>query len=73
MTNVPNTAQKRPFLDTKSAIELDGRLETTQNLFWAMHVCCPNILSYLDAGFEPRCCRKDLWITCYSLLLALEH
>ena len=58
-TIILKTAQKWPCLDTKSAIELDGRLETAQNLFVVMRVCCRNVLSYLDAGFEPPCCRKD--------------
>ena len=53
------TAQKRPFLDTKSAIEQARRLEMARSLFVVMRVCSPVVLSYLDAGFEPRCGRKD--------------
>ena len=52
-------AQKRPFLDTKSAIEQARRLETARNLFVVMRVGSPVALSYSDAGFEPRCPRKD--------------
>ena len=66
-------AQKRPFLDTTAAIELDGRRETAQTLFVGMHVCCWKVLSYLDAGFEALCHHKDFWIACCSLLHALEH
>ena len=39
-----------------------------------VRVCSPVVLSYLDAGFEPRCCRKDFLIAyccCYLLLLLL--
>ena len=63
-------AQKRPFLDTKSAIEQARRLETARNLLVVMRVGSPVALSYSDAGFEPRCPRKDFLITfcCYSLL-----
>ena len=36
-----------------------------------IRVCSPVVLSYLDAGFEPRCCRKDFWTFCLMLLLLL--
>ena len=39
-----------------------------RNLFVVMRLCSPVVLSYLDAGFEPRCGRKDFWTFC--LLLA---
>ena len=58
------TAPKRPFLDTKSAIERAKRLKTARNLFVVMRVCSPVDLSHLDAGFEPRCGRKDFWTAC---------
>ena len=50
-----NSAQKRPFLDTKSAVKWARRLETAQNLFPVMRDCFRVVLSYLDAGFEPQC------------------
>ena len=49
------TAHKRPFLDTKSAVERAKRLEMQQNLFVVMRLSSPVVLSYFDAGFEPRC------------------
>ena len=58
------TAQKRPFLDTKSAIERARRLETAQKLFVVMGICSQVVLSYLDAGFGPQCGRKDFWTAC---------
>ena len=58
------TAPKRPFLDTKSAIERAKRLKTAGNLFVVMRVCSPVDFNYLDAGFEPRCGRKDFWTAC---------
>ena len=48
---VLKTAQKRPFLDTKSAIERARRLKTAPNLFVVMRVCSPDVFSYLDARF----------------------
>ena len=42
-----------------------------RNLFVVMRLCSPVVLSYLDAGFEPRCGRKDFWIACLLLLLLL--
>ena len=37
-----------------------------------MRACSLIILSYLDAGFEPRCARKDILTDCcYSLVLLL--
>ena len=42
-----------------------------RNLFVVMRVCSPVALSYLDAGFEPRCPRKDFLIACCLLLLAV--
>ena len=67
------TSQKRPFLDTKSAIERARWLETARNLFVVVRVCSPVVLSYLDAVFDPRCVRKDSWIACRRFLPALEH
>ena len=64
-------APKRPFSDTKSAIELARRLETTPNLFVVMRICSPVILSYLEDGFEPWCPRKDFLTACWLLLLLL--
>ena len=49
------TTQKRPFLDTKSAVERATQLETAQNVSAVMRVCLPVFLSSLDAGFEARC------------------
>ena len=68
---VLKTAQKRPFLETKLAIEWAIRLETARNLFVAMRVCSSVVLSYLDAGFEPRCGRKDFWTACLLACLLL--
>ena len=42
-----------------------------RNLFVVMRICSPVVLSYLDAGFEPCCGRKDFWIACCLLLLML--
>ena len=33
-------------------------------LFVVMCFCSQVVLSYLDAGFEPRCCRKVFWTAC---------
>ena len=68
-TIVLKTAPKRPFLDTKSAIERARRLETAQNLFVVMRLCSPVALSYLDAGFEPRCHRNEFSSVRCCLLL----
>ena len=62
--------KKRPFLDTKSALEYARRLEMQRNLFGVMRIGSLVVLSYLDAGFEPRCGLKDLWGACCLLLLA---
>ena len=35
-----------------------------------MRLCSPVVLSYLDAGFEPRCGRKDFLTACCLLLAA---
>ena len=35
-----------------------------RNLFVVMRLCSPVVLSYLDAGFERRCGRKDFWTGC---------
>ena len=67
-TIVLKTAQKRPFLGTKLATEQTRRLEMQRNSAMMMCVCSPVVLSDLDAGFEPRCGRKDFWTAC--LLLA---
>ena len=40
-------------------------------LFVVMRLGSPFILSYLDAGFEPRCGRKDFWTACCCLLLLM--
>ena len=64
------TAQKRPFLDTKSAVARARRLEMQRNLFVVMRLGSPVVLSYLDAGFEPRCGRKDFLTACFLLLAA---
>ena len=61
--------QKRPFLDTKSAVERARRLEMQRNLFVVMHLGSPVVLTYLDAGFEPRCGRKDFLSACCCCLL----
>ena len=65
--------QKGPFLHIKLAIERLKRLETTRNLLMMMRFCLPVILSYLDAGFEPRRRSKAFWITCCYLLPTLEN
>ena len=70
MMIVLKAAPKRPFLDTKPAVERARRLETAQNLFVVLRVCSPVVLSYLDAGFEPICTRKHFLIACCYLLLA---
>ena len=67
---VLKTAQKRPFLDTKSAVERARRLKMQRNLVVVMRLCSPVVLSYLDAGFEPQCGRQDFWTFCCLLLLA---
>ena len=64
------TAPKRPFLDTKSAVERARWLETSQNLFVVLRVGFPVVLSYLDAVFDPRCGHKDFWTFCCLLLAA---
>ena len=66
---MPKTAQKRPFLDTKSAVERARRLKMQRKLFVVMRLGSPVVLSYLDAGFEPRCGRKDFLTACLLLLL----
>ena len=65
------TAQKRPFLDTKSAIERARQLETARNLIVGMGDCSPLVLSYLDAGFEQRCGSKDFCTVCCCCVLLL--
>ena len=73
-TIVLKTAQKRPFLDTKSAVERASRLKKKQNLFVVMRLCSPVVLSYLDAGFQRCCGRKNVWTAaacCCCLLLLL--
>ena len=52
------------------AIEQARRLETARNLFVVMLLCSPVALSYLDAGSEPLCPRKDVVTACCLLLLA---
>ena len=36
-----------------------------------MRLGSPKVLSYLDAGFEPRCGPKDFWTACCLLLVLL--
>ena len=38
-------------------------------MFAVMRLRSPVVLSHLDAGFEPRCGRKDFWTACLRLLL----
>ena len=64
----PKTAQKRPFLDTKSAVERTRRLEMQPKLFVVIGLGSAVVLSYLDAGFEPRCGLKDFLSACWCLL-----
>ena len=40
-----------------------------RNLFVVMRLGSPIVLSYLGAGFEPRCGRKDFLCACCLLLL----
>ena len=47
------------------------RLETQRNLFVVMRIGFPVVLSYLDAGFEPQCGRKDFSSACLLLCLLL--
>ena len=54
-----NIAQKRPFLDTKSAVERARRLNMQGKLFVVMRICSLVALSHLDAGFEPKFRHKD--------------
>ena len=42
-----------------------------RNLVVVMRLCSPVVLSYLDAGFEPRCGRKGFWTACCLLPLLL--
>ena len=42
-----------------------------RNLFVVMRLGSPVVLSYLDAGFEPRCGLKDFLCACCCLLLLL--
>ena len=62
---------KPPLLETKSAVEPARRLKTQRNLFVVMRLGSPVVLSYLDAGFEPRCGRKDFLSACCCCLLLL--
>ena len=69
-TIILKTAPKRRFLDTKSAVEWARRLKMQPNLFVVMRLGSLVVLSYLDAGFDVRCRRKDFWTTCCLLLAA---
>ena len=40
-----------------------------RNLVLVMRLGSPVVLSYLDAGFEPRCGRKDFLTACLLLLV----
>ena len=51
-------------------MERARRLKMQRNLFVVMRVCSPVVLSHLDAGFEPRCGRKDFLLACCLLLAA---
>ena len=42
-----------------------------RNLFVVMRLGSPVVLSYLDAGFEPRCGRKDFSSACLLACLLL--
>ena len=68
MKIVLKTATKRPFLGTKSAVQRAKRLERARTEFVVMRLCSPVVLSYLDAGFEPRFRRKDSLTACLLLL-----
>ena len=64
------TAPKRLLLDTKLAIERARQLEmAAPNLIVVMRICSAVVLSYLDAGLEPQCPRKE-FSCCLLLLLA---
>ena len=60
-------ARKQPFLDTQLAIEGASLLKMQGNVFAVMRICSPVVLSYLDAGFQPRCRCKDVLIGCLLL------
>ena len=64
------TAPKRPFLDTKSAVERTRWLRTSQNLFLVLRLGSQVVLSHLDAGFDPWCGHRDFWTFCCLLLTA---
>ena len=68
--NSQKKPKKRPFLGTKSAVERARRLEMQRNLFVVMRLGSPVVLSYLDAGFEPRCDLRDFLCACCLLLHA---
>ena len=55
----------------KSAVAWARRLEMQRNLVVVMRLCSQVVLSYLDAGFEPLCGRKDFWTARCLLLLLL--
>ena len=63
------TAQKRRFLDTKSAVEQARQLQTARKLFVVMRLCFRVVLSHLDAGFESRCRRKVFLLACFCCCL----
>ena len=42
-----------------------------RKLFLVMRVCSAVVLSYLDAGFDSWCGRKDFWTACCCCLLLL--
>ena len=52
---VPKSAEKQPFFDTKSDVELARRLRTAQKLFVVMSNPSLVILSDLDAAFDQDC------------------
>ena len=43
-----------------------------RNLVVVMRLCSPVVFSYLDAGFEPRCRRKDFLVPSCLLQLLLD-
>ena len=53
-------------------MERATRLNMQRKIFAVMRVRSPVVLSYLDAGFDPGCRRKDFLLACCSLLLQLQ-
>ena len=65
----------RPNLPHSCAIahsighERASRVGMTQSLIEVMRICSAAVLSYLDAGFEPRCPQKEFSTACCCCLL----